>query len=114
MRDKKLPKGWLEVPLPDVVFFQEGPGLRKYQYRETGIPFLNIRTIVDGKVDKSLCHCLDLEEVESKYPHFLLSEGDIICSTSGTIGKTALIRHEDLANVKYKHHSLSCSLRGWP
>jgi type I restriction enzyme S subunit len=96
INDKKLPEGWLEVPLPDVVFFQEGPGLRKYQYRETGIPFLNIRTIVEGRVDKSLCHCLDPKEVESKYPHFLLAVGDIICSTSGTIGKTAVIRYEDL------------------
>ena len=71
-----LPQGWAEVALPDVVFFQEGPGLRKYQYREEGIPFLNIRTIVNGQVDKSLCRFLDTDEVESKYQHFLLDPGD--------------------------------------
>ena len=91
-----IPNGWAESLLPEVVYFQEGPGLRKYQYREEGVPFLNIRTIVDGKVDLSLCRFLDTKEVETKYQHFLLEPGDIICSTSGTIGKTAVISKSDL------------------
>ncbi len=90
-----LPDGWIIVLLPEVVFFQEGPGLRKFQYTDTGIPFLNIRTIKEGIIDKSICQHLSLEEVEQKYNHFLLNEGDIVCSTSGTIGKTAVVMQED-------------------
>src|SRR5262245_35516475 len=90
------PSHWLVCKLPEVVFFQEGPGLRKYQYRESGIPFLNIRTLVDETVDLSLCKFLDVDEVEKKYRHFLLNAGDIVCSTSGTLGKTAVIREQDL------------------
>ncbi len=81
---------------PDVIYFQEGPGLRKFQYREKGIPFLNIRTLINERVDKSLCKFLDVDEVNTKYQHFLLEEGDIVCSTSGTIGKTAIIQKQDL------------------
>ena len=66
------PKGWREVPLPEALFFQEGPGLRKHQFRESGIPFLNIRTFKQGRVDRSLCQFLGPEEVDVKYQHFLL------------------------------------------
>ena len=38
----RVPKGWLGR-YPDYVDFLEGPGLRNWQYRPQGIPFLNIR-----------------------------------------------------------------------
>ncbi|WP_073854456.1 restriction endonuclease subunit S [Pontibacter flavimaris] len=94
--ERELPEGWEVVNLPEVVYFQEGPGLRKFQYRDSGIPFLNIRTLSNERVDTSLCGFLDQDEVDQKYQHFLLNEGDIICSTSGTIGKTAIIQEVDL------------------
>lgn len=92
---KQTPPGWLEVPLPDVVFFQEGPGLLKRQFRDKGIPFVNIRTFRDRRIDKSRCQFLDEDEVNAKYNHFLVVPGDILCSTSGTIGKTAIVQHDD-------------------
>jgi len=91
-----LPHNWHLVKLADIAYFQEGPGLRKFQFKESGIPFLNIRTINNETVDKELCGYLSIEEVNQKYKHFLLDDGDIVCSTSGTIGKTALIKKVDL------------------
>jgi len=91
-----LPMGWELVGFPEVVFFQEGPGLRKYQYRESGIPFLNIRTFVDERIDKKLCNYLDAEEVEQKYKHFLVDANDILVATSGSIGKMAIAKSQDL------------------
>ena len=35
-----VPEGWERAVFPDVVDFLEGPGLRNYQYRDQGIPFL--------------------------------------------------------------------------
>jgi type I restriction enzyme S subunit len=90
------PSNWRICKLPEVVYFQEGTGLRKFQYRTSGIPFLNIRTLVNGRVNRNLCQYISTEEVEQKYKHFLLNDGDIICSTSGTLGKTAVIHAEDL------------------
>jgi len=92
----ELPRGWELVAFPDFVFFQEGPGLRKYQYRETGIPFLNIRTFDDETINKTLCGFLDPKEVEEKYQHFLVDEGDILVAISGSIGKMAIARLGDL------------------
>lgn len=95
-KEWNLPISWVVVPLPSAVYFQEGPGLRNWQFKQSGIPFLNIRTLQDGRVNKSLCQYLDPKEVDSKYRHFLLRKGDIVCSTSGTIGKLAVVRGEDL------------------
>ena len=91
-----MKQGWKKVKLPEVVFFQEGPGLRKFQYTKEGIPFLNIRTLVNDRIDKTLCGHISEREVNEKYQHFLLNDGDIICSTSGTIGKLAIVHKEDL------------------
>ena len=41
-------------PLTDFVFFQEGPGLRKWQWTDSGIKVVNGRNIlVDGTIDLS-------------------------------------------------------------
>lgn len=95
MASDKYPSTWEMTSISDVVYFQEGPGLRKFQYREEGVPFLNIQTLENERVNKEKCKFLDPEEVEKKYQHFLLETNDIVCSSSGTIGKTAVIREED-------------------
>jgi type I restriction enzyme S subunit len=40
--------------------------------------------------------CLDPQEVETKYQHFLLDPGDYVVSSSGTLGRIAEVRDEDL------------------
>jgi type I restriction enzyme S subunit len=92
----ELPEGWTLTELPSVAFFQEGPGLRKFQFCDDGIPFLNIRTMVNERIDLSKCKYLNPSEVQAKYGHFLLDEDDLILSSSGSIGKTARICKEDL------------------
>ena len=91
-----FPSHWRTVPFPEVVFFQEGPGIRNWQYRDTGIPFVNIRCLVDGRLDRLSMNCLDPREVEEKYRHFLLDTGDYVVSSSGTIGRLAEVQSEDL------------------
>ena len=95
--ENNLPEGWTETLLNDVVLFQEGPGLRTIQMGITGMPFLNIRTFNDDEtLDKSKCKFVKMEEFKNKYEHFLLNEGDIVVSSSGTLGKAIVIRKEDL------------------
>jgi type I restriction enzyme, S subunit len=91
-----LPNGWVEAPLSSVAFFQEGPGLRKWQFGESGIPFLNIRTFGNGQIDRSKCQFVKLSEFTGKYEHFLLNEGDLVVSSSGTLGKLATIFSSDM------------------
>jgi type I restriction enzyme S subunit len=91
----RVPDGWV-LPFANHVDFKEGPGLRNWQYRNEGLPFLNIRTLVDNDIDLSKVQFLDPKEVEEKYQHFLLREHDHVVSSSGTIGRIGTIRAEHL------------------
>jgi type I restriction enzyme S subunit len=87
-----VPEGWIRANFADFIDFLEGPGLRNHQYRDEGIPFLNIRTIRDDDVDFSKVQYLDENEVATKYQHFLLKENDHVVSSSGTLGRVVTIR----------------------
>jgi type I restriction enzyme S subunit len=89
-------ESWEEVPLPDFFDFLEGPGIRNWQYTDSGTPFINIRLIIDGEIDVSKANFVSNEEAMGKYKHFLLQEDDMIVSTSGTLGKTAVVRNYHL------------------
>jgi len=91
-----LPEGWKECLLNEYIDFKEGPGLRNWQYRTEGIPFLNIRMMKSGDLNFSSVNFLEINEVEKKYNHFLLKEYDHIISTSGTLGKVVTIRKSHL------------------
>ncbi|MDD2235253.1 MAG: restriction endonuclease subunit S [Desulfobacterales bacterium] len=91
-----LPNNWINVNLRDIAMFQEGPGLRKWQFGDSGIPFLNIKTLKNESIDKSMCQFVKHDEFTNKYEHFLLNTGDIVVSISGTLGKVAVVKKEDL------------------
>ena len=91
-----FPNNWTKFNLIDICFFQEGPGLRNFQYKKKGTKFINIRCIKDGYLDTSISQYLSSEEVEETYKHFLLDEGDYVLSSSGTIGRIAVVRKYDL------------------
>ena len=86
-----------EVELSRIISFQEGPGIRNWQYvEEDGIKFINIRCIIDGDIDTSSANMISKEEAYNKYRHFLLDENDIVMSCSGTLGRYAIVRKEHL------------------
>ena len=88
---------YAEVPLAELIDFQEGPGIRNWQYVESnGVKFINIRCINDGDVDVSSANMISKEEAFGKYDHFQLHEMDIVMSCSGTLGRYAIIRKEHL------------------
>lgn len=91
-----VPDDWKTVNLPDVCYFQEGPGLRRWQYRAEGYPFINIRCIKQGYLDLENVQYISREEAEEKYQHFFLNEGDYVLSSSGTLGRMAQIKKSDL------------------
>ena len=75
-------KKWVKIP--DVLFFQEGPGVRNTQYTTEGIKLLNVANLVDGKVDLSTSdRYISEEEAFGKYSHFLCDDGDFIVASSG-------------------------------
>src|SRR6185437_9841489 len=63
---------------------------------DQGIRFINIRCIADDDLNVKTANRVSEEEAFGKYAHFLLKEGDLVVSTSGTLGRFALVRKEHL------------------
>ena len=94
---KSLPENWNICRFRDYVYFQEGPGIRNWQYVENdGVRFVNIRCIEAGRLVTDKMSQISKEEAFGKYSHFLLNKGDFIVSSSGTIGRIAVVNNEDL------------------
>ena len=77
-----MTKKWVNIA--DVLFFQEGPGVRNTQYTTSGVKLLNVANLVDGKVDLSKSdRYISEEEAYGKYRHFLCDDGDFVIASSG-------------------------------
>lgn len=94
----KLPKGWKVEWLSDVFDFKEGPGIRNWQYTNTeeGTRFINIRCIQNGDLEVGTANRISDVEANGKYAHFHLQEWDVVVSTSGTLGRSGIVRKEHL------------------
>ena len=72
------------VKFPEVLFFQEGPGVRNTQYTSEGVKLLNVANLVEGRVDLSTSdRFISRHEAYGKYKHFLCDDGDFIIASSG-------------------------------
>ena len=96
-----LPKGWNWVCLPEIVFFQEGPGIMKKDFRDSGIPLIRISGLQTNRVTLDGCNYLDPEMVKNKWEHFKLELGDIILCTSASIGKASIVDSETIGAILY-------------
>ena len=68
----EVPNGWIWAILPEVVLFQEGPGILKKDFRDEGIPLIRISGLQSDKVLLDGCNYLDPVMVENKWKHFKL------------------------------------------
>lgn len=72
------------VRIPDVLFFQEGPGVRNTQYTSSGVKLLNVANLQNGEIDLTTSErYISDEEANGRYKHFLVDEGDFIIASSG-------------------------------
>lgn len=95
----KLPTDWKVLELPKVIWFQEGPGLRNWQFKKNGLKVINVTNLQhDGYLDLSLTdRHVDWIEFEKIYKHFLIDEGDFVMASSGnSYCKTSVVRKQDL------------------
>lgn len=82
-----------------VVFLQEGPGIRKYEYaqaNEPGYPMINVRCVQDDYIDMSDSRSAKMDLAVGKWSHFRVEADDILFTISGTIGRSAIARESDL------------------
>jgi type I restriction enzyme S subunit len=96
---KSSKEDWKQIP--EILFFQEGPGVRKWQFRDSGVKLLNGRNINDNKIDLSTTSIfVSNEEAYGKYSHFLAEEGDLVIACSGV---TLDRFHKKVALLKAQH-----------
>ena len=91
-----MKQGWVTDRFQDVVFLQEGPGIRKYEYQNDGYPMINVRCVQDGFIDMTKSRSANYELATTKWKHFQIEEGDILFTISGTIGRSAIVKKSDL------------------
>lgn len=68
----------------EILFFQEGPGVRNYQYTTSGVKLLNVSNLRNGKIDLTTSdRYISENEAFNKYSHFLCDPNDFIIASSG-------------------------------
>ena len=97
----EIPEGWEVKELGELMDYREGPGIRNWQYTNSkeGTRFINIRCIQDGDIQLTTANRITDEEANGKYAHFHLKEWDVVVSTSGTLGRSAVVRAAHLPLV---------------
>ena len=72
------------VNLDMFVWFQEGPGVRNYQYVDNGIKLINVTNLVNGQLKLHLTsRYISEDEAFGKYKHFMCDKGDLVIASSG-------------------------------
>jgi type I restriction enzyme S subunit len=92
---------WEEYDFKDVVWYQEGPGLRNWQFTKDGIKVINVTNLENGylTLSKTSRH-ISIAEFEKMYRHFEIDENDIVVASSGnSYGKVSVVRKQDLPLV---------------
>ena len=86
-----VPEHWEVNKFGRAMFFQEGPGLRNWQFTESGIKVICVTNIVPPNIDFSkMTKYISKEEYESTYKHFTVNKGDVMLASSGASwGKVA-------------------------
>jgi type I restriction enzyme S subunit len=109
--------------LPEILFFQEGPGVRKYQFTNNGVKLLNGGNINNNNLDLSTTDkFISFDEAYGRYKHFLVDEGDLVIASSGVVvskfdGKIAFVSKENLplcmntSTIRFKNLSEDIDLR---
>lgn len=77
---------WSHVKISDVLFFQEGPGVRNTQFTNSGVKLLNVGNINFGDLNLDATKVyISEDEAYGKYRHFLVDKGDLLIASSGIL-----------------------------
>src|SRR5262245_37914124 len=92
---------WKAEPFPDVIDFQEGPGILSKDFREAGVPLVRLSGLQRGGSVLEGCNYLEPEAVAKKWAHFTLAKGDTLLSTSASLGRIAVVREDGVGAIPY-------------
>lgn len=79
-----FPVDWDLRRLQEVLWFQEGPGVRTSQFRKKGVKLFNGTNIQKNKIVlENTTTFISTDEANSTYKHFLVDNGDLVIACSG-------------------------------
>jgi type I restriction enzyme, S subunit len=96
-----MESNWIQVPFPEVIDFQEGPGILAKDFRQSGIPLVRLAGMERGASVLAGCNYLDPELVAKRWMHFALKKGDVLLSTSASLGRIAVVRDDSVGAIPY-------------
>lgn len=97
----EVPENWCWEKLPNITFFQEGPGILAKDFRDSGIPLVRIAGMHGNKLSLDGCNYLDEKMVGKKWSHYRIEKGDIVISSSASLGKVAKVDEETAGSIVY-------------
>jgi type I restriction enzyme S subunit len=94
-----IPENWKWVSLDSLASKIVDGVHHKPVYTEEGIPFMSVKDIKDGKMTFDFCKYIS--ETTHKEIHVRCNpeKGDLLITKSGTIGRTAIIKTEDVFDL---------------
>ena len=89
---------WDVKPFSQVAWFQEGPGLRNWQFTKQGMKVINVTNLENGVLNlERTDRYITFEEFEKTYKHFAIDSDDIVIASSGnSYCKISVVRSCDL------------------
>ena len=93
----EIPEDWSCRKIKRNCFYQEGPGLRTWQFKDEGIKVICVTNIVEPNIDFSvMTKYISEREYNDSYKHFTVEQGDVLLSSSGASwGKVAMYNGEE-------------------
>jgi len=87
----EIPEHWENRKFKWDIFYQEGPGLRTFQFTDKGVRVICVSNITEKGIDFETTHTrhISFEDYLEKYQHFTVDDKDILLSSSGSIGKVS-------------------------
>lgn len=98
---RQVPDTWDVFSLESVTDFQEGPGILAKDFHDEGIPLLRLRNIETPAVKLDGCNFLDPSKVLKKWAHFRLNPGDLLISTSASLGRVSVVGENAAGSIAY-------------
>ncbi|WP_025852775.1 restriction endonuclease subunit S [Paenibacillus ehimensis] len=96
-----IPDSWKWVRIPEMSYFQEGPGILAVDFRDSGVPLIRISGMQNDELSLEGCNYLDPDMVEKRWSHYKLDLGDIVISTSASMDKICEVTDKTVGSIPY-------------
>ncbi|TFD35806.1 restriction endonuclease subunit S [Cryobacterium sp. TMT2-10] len=92
---------WTTLPLVEVMEFREGPGVLAKDFHDRGVPLIRLAGLKVGAGLLQGCNFLDPELASTRWSQFRLALGDVLLSSSASLGEVATVDPSAVGAIPY-------------